>query len=316
MLKVLITGAAGNLGSLLAVHLKNNELLLNLMIHKRDVLSSLKTEKNINIFRADLADKNSLDDALKNVDVVVHFAGLLFRHHPERFLPMTNTLFFRNILEKAREHQVRRVILISFPHVEGETFVNNPATGKLNCNPVSVHAKTRLEEEKLLFSMDEDANFEPVSLRVGMVYGKGILMIEAARWFAKYKLLGIWKKPTWIHLISTIDFLKATEQAILKKCIKGVYHLGDEGYQTLQDFLDDICVYWGYKRPWRMPVWLIYAAAGIFETASLLLGIKSPLTRDFIKIGMVSYYGDIHRMKNELLEELSYENYKAGISTN
>jgi nucleoside-diphosphate-sugar epimerase len=41
--------------------------------------------------------------------------------------------------------------------------------GRLDGNPISVHARTRLEEEKYLFNEIE----KPVSLRVGMVYGKG-----------------------------------------------------------------------------------------------------------------------------------------------
>lgn len=37
--------------------------------------------------------------------------------------------------------------------------------------------------------------------RVGMGYGKGILMIDAAKWFAKRRLLGVWRDPTEIHLM-------------------------------------------------------------------------------------------------------------------
>jgi len=89
-------------------------------------------------------------------------------------------------------------------------------------------------------------------------------MIDAARWFARHRLLGIWKEPTFIHLISVPDFLEATKQAIIKPNISGIYHLGDEGQQTLQQFLDEATKQWGYKTPRRMPVWLIRMAAGIF----------------------------------------------------
>jgi nucleoside-diphosphate-sugar epimerase len=53
---------------------------------------------------------------------------------------------------------------------------------------VSVHARTRLEEERLLFARTENAGVEPVVLRLGMVYGRGVLMIEAARWLARHRL--------------------------------------------------------------------------------------------------------------------------------
>ncbi len=315
MKTILITGAAGNLGGLLANHLKDSGVNLHLLTHKKDVTANLKENPNIKTFKADLSRKETLDDALINVDVIVHFAGILFKNNPEKFLPITNTVYFNNLLEKAKEHKVKRIILISFPHVEGETTIENPAKGKLTGTPTSVHAQTRLEEEKLLFAFEKETACEAVSLRVGMIYSKGILMIDAAKWFAKYKLLGIWKKPTWIHLISTIDFLNATQNAIIKDGINGIYHIGDEGQQTLQEFLDTISTFWGYKKPWHMPLGLIMFAASIFELFSRIFGTRSPLTRDFVKIGMVSYYGDTTRMRNELLQELKYKNFKEASST-
>lgn len=313
MKTVLITGAAGNLGGLLAEHLKTSDIILNLMSHKKDVKENLKNHDKIKIFKADLSNKNTLDESLKNVDIIVHFAGILFKNNPEKFLPITNVQYFKNLVEKAVEYKVKRIILISFPHVEGETTPENPSTNKLNGKPTSVHAQTRLEEEKLLFAESKNYGFEAVSLRVGMIYGKGILMIDAALWFAKYYLLGIWKKPTYIHLISKIDFLESTKSAILKEGISGIYNIGDEGNQTLQKFFDDITEFRGYKKPWRMPVWLIMLAARVFEFFSLVFGTRSPLTRDFIKIGMASYYGDTTRMRQELHPKLTYKTYKDGI---
>ena len=233
-------------------------LHLNLLIHKKDINNSLKNLHNVSVFNANLADKETLTPALKNVDTIVHFAGVLFKHNPEIFLPITNTKYFKNLLEKASENHVKKIILISFPHVEGETTPDNPAKGILNGNPISIHATTRLEEEKLLFEFGERIKFEAVSLRLGMVYGKGILMIDTTKWFAKYSILGIWRKPTWIHLISTQDYLEATKQAIIKENIKGIFHIGDEGKQTLQEFLDAATIKWGYRKPVRMNVKIIF----------------------------------------------------------
>jgi nucleoside-diphosphate-sugar epimerase len=314
--KVLITGAAGNLGGLFASHLKNNSnLFLNLLIHRKDVNPELLNLSTTKIFKADLSDKNTLHSALENVDVVIHFAGILFKNNPEKFLPVTNTVYFKNLVDASIKNKVSRIILISFPHVEGETTMDNPSTCKLDGKPESVHARTRLEEEKYLFTQKEIHKFEAVSLRVGMVYGKGILMIDAAKWFSKHKLLCIWKKDTWIHLISKIDFLTAATNAIIKKNINGIYNLGDDGTQTLQDFFDDLSQYWGYKTPHRTSVGFIMFAARLFEFFSLVLNTKSPLTKDFIKIGMASYYGETTRMKQDLLSELKYKTYKEGINT-
>lgn len=195
-----------------------------------------------------------------------------------------------------------------------ETTSECPATGRLDATPTSAHARTRLEEEKILFDLKKSGT-ETVSLRVGMVYGRGILMIDTARWFSKYHLLGIWRKPTSIHLISTVDFLESTKQAILKEGIDGIYHLGDDGTQTLQEFLESATVHWKNSKPIKMPLWLIKSAAFCFELFSKILGTRSPLTRDFVRIGMASYYGDTSRARKELHSDFIYKTFKEGIET-
>lgn len=314
MKRVLITGAAGNLGGLLAKEMKEEAINLHLLYHHKPINPDLLNGANVTSFQSDLADKSTLKEALKGVDTIVHFAGVLFKANPEKFLSTTNTLYFRNLTEVAIEQGVKRIILISFPHVEGESTPDNPATGRLDGTPASAHARTRLEEEKLLFEL-EKRGIEAVSLRVGMVYGRGILMIDAMRWFSKYRILGIWRKPTWVHLISTADFLESTKQAILKDRIKGIYHLGDDGVQTLQEFLQSATSHWGYGQPIKMPVWLIMFAASCFELFSKVLGTRSPLTRDFVKIGMASYYGSTARAREELHGNLKYKTFQEGIET-
>jgi len=101
---------------------------------------------------------------------------------------------------------VGRVILISFPNVERPTIPEHPSTDRLDRVPISVHARTRLEQERLLFETTHGTNTAPVVLRSATVYGPGILMIEAARWLAQRRLLAMWRKPTWYHCYSNPGF--------------------------------------------------------------------------------------------------------------
>lgn len=308
---VLITGAAGNLGSLLARHLlAHTSVRLRLMVHHRPLPADIARHPRVEALRADLADPGTLRGRLKGTDAIVHFAGVLFKARPEKFLPTTNTAYFRNLVDTAVAEGVGKIILVSFPHVEGPTTSVAPATGRLDREPISVHARTRLEEERYLMANAP----QPVSLRVGMVYGRGILMVEAAHWLAERRLLGVWKEPTEIHLISREDFCAAATAAALAASVRGIYHVGDEGRNTLQEFLDVACDQWGCARPWLMPLPLIYGAASACETVSLLFGTTAPLTRDFIDIGRVSYYGDTTRLRHELLSQLRYPTLQAGRS--
>jgi nucleoside-diphosphate-sugar epimerase len=311
-MKILVTGAAGNLGSLLARYLLSQETgQLRLMVFRRDVPVDLKIAGRTEIIRADLLERKSLAAAVKDIDVIVHFAGVLFKANPEKFLGTTNTIYFKNLVDVAKENGVQRIILISFPHVEGPTSVETPASGRLDGTPISIHARTRLEEERYLFSNVS----KPIALRVGMVYGRGILMIDAARWLAKHRLLGVWKDRNQIHLISKDDFCAACTAAITNRAASGIYHIGDEGNVSLQEFLGLACHQWGVGRPWVMPLWLIYTAAELCEIYSKITGSLSPLTRDFIDIGRVPYYGDTERMRKELLPVLKYRTIADGLAT-
>ena len=312
---VLITGAAGNLGGLLARHLLPTRHDLRLMYHRNPVPETLREDPSVTTVQADLATPDTLRDAVQNVDVVVHFAGVLFAPRPERFLPSTNVEWFSNLVHASLQAGVRKIILISFPHVEGPTSIDQPATGRLDRHPISVHAQTRLEEERLLIARTSGTDTTPVVLRLGMVYGSGILMVEAARWLAKRRLLGVWKDPTWIHLISTADYLSSVEAAIQKPGVEGIYHIGDDQPVTLQHFLDEACRVWGYPPPHRMPLWMINAAGSLCEFCAAIARTPSPLTRDFIRIGRVSYFGDTRRARDQLIRELVYPTLKEGLVT-
>lgn len=312
-MKILITGAAGNLGSFLARHLLSSEHELNLLIHRREVPYLIASRPNVSVYKADLGGPDSLYPACEGVDCIVHFAGVLFAPRPEKFLPVTNVDYVSNLVEVASQIGVRKFILISFPHVEGESTPDQPAVGRIDGHPDSVHAQTRLAAEQLLFDRAVETQMTPVALRPGMIYARGVLMIEAARWLLAHRLMGVWREPTWIHLLSLPDFLTCTTSAIEGDQISGVYNLGDDEPTTLQDFLDAIAEQWGYARPWRGPRWLFPLAGGLTEVGAAILNKPAPLTRDFIRIGMASYVSNTDRMKAELLPELAYPNLQSGL---
>jgi nucleoside-diphosphate-sugar epimerase len=122
-MNILITGAAGNLGSLLARYVLDHEkdLKLILMKHRKNIANDISNNHQVTVRQADLAKPETLDKCLEGSDVIVHFAGVLFKAKPEKFLYQTNIQYFENLVQIATEKRIKKVILISFPHVEGAT---------------------------------------------------------------------------------------------------------------------------------------------------------------------------------------------------
>ncbi|MGH7860025.1 MAG: hypothetical protein ACREQY_22075 [Candidatus Binatia bacterium] len=152
-------------------------------------------------------------------------------------------------------------------------------------------------------------------LRSATVYGRGILMVEAARRLARWRLLGVWRTPTWYHFIQTDDFLDAAAAALVREGIRGIYHLGDERPIPIQEFLDEATRVWGVPRPWRMPWWMILGAASACEVFASVFGTTSPLTRDFVRLGRIHHCGDTRRMHEELLPTLRSPTFEDGRET-
>ena len=152
-----------------------------------------------------------------------------------------------------------------------------------------------------------------IVVRAGVVYGRGVKLIEAARWLLRHRMMAIWRKPTWVHLIALSDFLSALQAAIEKEDASGIYNLCDEEPMLLQDFLDRLADRFGSPRPLRLPEWVFHSAGAACEFAAMLLRTTAPLTRDIVRAGMTSAVSDNSR-REELLAKLAYPTFASGIT--
>lgn len=311
---ILITGASGNLGSRAARHLLSGPHQLHLALHKSPLPPDLSDHPSVSVRRVDLAKTQTLAQACAGIDCIVHFAGVLFAPLPENFLPKTNVGYVKNLVEAAQQAGVGKFVLVSFPHVEGETTPDRPATGRLDATSNVVHFRTRLEAEKYLLQSCEGCSMVPVVFRTGIVYGKGIKLVEGARWMLRHRLMAIWRKPTWAHLIALPDFLTALQCAVEGQDVRGIYQVCDDAPLTLQDFLDKLADHYNCPRPWRLPSWVFHLAGMGCETVALILHTAAPLNRDIVRAGMTSCVADNSRMKRELLKTLAYPTIAEGMN--
>jgi nucleoside-diphosphate-sugar epimerase len=311
---ILVVGAAGNLGSFVVKHLVSSPHRLRLLTHKRSLSFELPPRSDAEIIRADLGEPTTLRPACANIDCIIYVAGVLFQPHPEKFLHRTNTVYAQNIVDAALAAGVKKFILVSFPHVEENTTPDQRAKGILDVEPKSLHARTRLAAEKHLIDTCTGRSMTPVILRAGVIYGPGLKLIEAARTLLRWRLMAVWRQPTWVHLLSLADFLHCVRCAVENANLQGIYNLCDDQPLFLQEFIDRLALHWCYPKPRRLPEFCFTATATACETIASLLHSGSPLTRDMIQMGMTSVVADTSRMKQEIAPILIYPTLTEGLA--
>ena len=311
-MRILISGGTGNLGQHFARHLTGSgEHRVRLLVHRRAVAADLKSPR-LELVYGDLARADSLLGACEASDCIVHLAGVLFAPHPERFLPITNIEYVRNLMQAAVHANVSRFVLVSFPHVEGETSPEHPASSRLDRSPSVIHFRTRLEAERLVLQ-SASPQLKAAVVRAGVVYGPGVKLTEGARWLLKHRMMAIWRRPTWLHLIALPDLVCGLQAAAEKPGVSGIYNLCDDEPMLLETFLKRFADRIGVPGPWHLPAWCFGLAGVACENFANTFRTRAPITRDIIAAAMMSSVSNNSR-RSELLPKLQYPSFRQGIS--
>jgi uronate dehydrogenase len=114
MNRILITGAAGKIGSTLRAGLGGRYPVLRLT----DIAPLDPARAGEEIVRADLADLAAVEAAMQDVDCVVHLGAIPGEDIWDKILP-SNVVGTWNVFEAARRQGVRRVIYASSHHAVG-----------------------------------------------------------------------------------------------------------------------------------------------------------------------------------------------------
>ena len=104
-LRVLITGAAGNIGRVLRAQLKGRYALLRLT----DVVPQEAAGPGEEVATADIRDPAALERSMQGIDCVIHLAGVPEEDAWEKVLPL-NIEGCYNVFEAARSQGVRRMV--------------------------------------------------------------------------------------------------------------------------------------------------------------------------------------------------------------
>jgi uronate dehydrogenase len=160
--RLLLTGAAGNLGRELRPRLKAYCDVLRLS-HRKDFGAAGAGEE---IVLAELSDKAQVLALLKDVDAVVHMGGVSTEQPWEAILS-GNIVGMVNLYESARKNKVRRIVFASSNHVTGFYRQDQVITPRDPVRPDGFYGLSKAFGENLAQLYWDRHGVETVSLRIG-----------------------------------------------------------------------------------------------------------------------------------------------------
>jgi UDP-N-acetylglucosamine 4,6-dehydratase len=142
---ILVTGGTGSFGKKFADRVLRDFNPRKLIIYSRDefkqvVMAEKVTDPRVRFFIGDVRDRDRLEIALRDVDIVIHAAAL--KHVPvAEYNPMecvkTNVDGAQNVVFASLRTKVRKVIALS--------------TDKA-CNPINLYGATKLASDKIFIA--------------------------------------------------------------------------------------------------------------------------------------------------------------------
>tara|TARA_Y100000590_G_scaffold470269_1_gene663222 strand:- start:23625 stop:24605 length:981 start_codon:yes stop_codon:yes gene_type:complete len=170
--KILITGGAGYVGSILTPHLINKGhkiTVIDLMIYGKNVL---KNNPNLRVIKGDIRDRNLLEKEIANHEIVVHLACISndpsFELNP-KLGKSINLDAFTPLVEISKKKLIKKFIYASSSSVYGiksEKDVHE----NISTEPLTDYSKYKVECETILKKYRSE-NFAPVIIRPATVCG-------------------------------------------------------------------------------------------------------------------------------------------------
>ena len=150
---ILVTGSHGLVGKEVISELKNRKHTI--------VEFDLKNKQNI-------LTKTHLEKALKNIDLVIHLAGIIDNSNPD--LWKINVEGTKNIIEESVKKRVKKFIFLSSTGVYGDTKHNINEDSEVH--PQTIYEKSKYEAEQIVLNHQEELHVNVI--RSAMIFGPNL----------------------------------------------------------------------------------------------------------------------------------------------
>jgi nucleoside-diphosphate-sugar epimerase len=317
-LKILVTGAAGDIGSYLVPALLRQGHTVRALV--KDLKEADRARRRgVEIFIGDIADPRTLNGAAYSVDAVYHLAAAFFVVNAEEALRIINYEGTINVANECIEKGVKRFIFPSFPLVLGPHVTPSPPLGIESAKGIttSFHALYKRLCEQHLHVLNEQGKLSTTILRLGTVYGPDIRLITMLK---KFLQAGLYRIPGSGNNLSHFAHVEDVVQGMLlalsnERAAGQVYNVADDKPVRFKDFVYELADLLGAPRPGSAPVWLFKGFASL-ATAWAAINKTTPIiNRDILNFSLSSFAADTAKTRDELGFRPTYPTIYDGLPT-
>jgi nucleoside-diphosphate-sugar epimerase len=298
----LVTGASGFLGGRAVEELLSQGKSVRALVRDGGSAEAFR-QRGVDVVVGDVRSADTLRDAVKHVDVVLHCAAAVGPHFSKREIYDTNLNGVRHLLDAVKQAERGRVILVSSINVLGTRHLDPATEATPSARSNDPAADVKIEAEQLAAQYLQQG-VDVVVVRPGFIYGPGdphnIPKLARAIEGGKFRFIG--KSGNIVPIVHVNDVVQALLLASSVPEARGrIYNVTDGSRTTIAELAGRIADCLGCPPPCQTISYFVpQLACLLFDAIGLVKKIKAPINRAGLRFLGTSRFVDIRRARHEL----------------
>jgi dihydroflavonol-4-reductase len=284
MRRVLVTGAAGFVGSHFAPYLAGRGFEVRAIdVHPPMPPRQVGAGSGVDFRVQDIREPHGLAAALEGVDTVFNLASVHLDVHatPEQF-ESVNVKALQQLIELSAAARVRRVVQVSSVGVYGHV-AHPPAAEDAPLNPDNDYERTKAAGERAAWEAARRTELDLVVVRPSWVYGVGCpRTAKLIRSLRKGRFFFIGRGNNLRHPVYIDDTMAGLELAATAspEVAGRTFNIAGPRWMTVEEMVGEFARALGLPPPgFHAPRWLGLTVGWAAEQVSAVVGAEPPVSR-------------------------------------
>jgi len=309
MPKILVTGETGFVGRNLTKRLIEKGNLVRCLARKTSNVNSIRylTSLGAEIHYGNILDKDSLKIAVRQIDIIYHFAAEVYPKKSSRYYSV-NVNGTKNLLRCCIGQNIKKFVFLSSAAVYSPTKNKKSVlTEDIECKPITIYGRSKLIAERFIqdFATKNKINF--TIIRAPVIYGPGLYDFSITSIIVhlidkrRFKLIG--RGRNLISLCNIDNLIEAMILSMEKDSANDeIFNIADEKLLKLKEIVKTI------SEELRVPISKTYIPTWIaYIFISLILPFK-----EFLKLPIQISYSSIKEISRNWILDISKARKKLG----